>query len=200
MTQKDAATMNFSRIPAWTAALFVLMVTSSAWAHISGVHDGALLSAIAHPLAGLDHVLAALALGLWVGQLKTLDWWVLPSVFLGCLVAGMTVGQLAGYGPVVEFGIIGSLIVFGTMVLREQSTSRFIALTLTTLFALLHGLAHAPIVASLEIGTGIALGTALVIGAGIAIGRLKQQTLMSRAVKAAGGIIVMAGIAFLVVF
>lgn len=53
----------------WISAIFLLFTSVGAQAHIlpNDVHGFG--SGFAHPLHGLDHILAMVAVGLWAGQL-----------------------------------------------------------------------------------------------------------------------------------
>ena len=59
------------RITAVTSGLaaIVLMWPLAAWAHVESGQAGGLLSGLSHPISGLDHVVAMLAVGLWGAQL-----------------------------------------------------------------------------------------------------------------------------------
>jgi urease accessory protein len=47
-----------------------------------------LIAGISHPLGGLDHLLAMLAVGLWAAQQQGAARWVLPCTFVGTLLMG----------------------------------------------------------------------------------------------------------------
>ena len=58
-----------------------VVLTLAAWplfAHEAGGEAAGLLSGLRHPVSGLDHVVAMLAVGLWGAQLGSPALWLLP--------------------------------------------------------------------------------------------------------------------------
>ena len=72
-----------------TAAL--LLAPALAFAH-PGHGDNGLVAGISHPLGGLDHLLAMLAVGLWAAQQKGAARWALPCTFVTTLLLGGLLG------------------------------------------------------------------------------------------------------------
>jgi len=68
-------------------AMTLLLTPAIAFAH-PGHGDNGLLAGISHPIGGLDHLLAMLAVGLWAAQQKGAARWVLPCTFVGTLLIG----------------------------------------------------------------------------------------------------------------
>jgi urease accessory protein len=133
-----------NRITGTVLATFVLLATASAAeAHsASGPSGGGGLAGLLHPLAGLDHLLAMLAVGAWAAQLGGRATWLLPSAFVACMAGG---GLLAGLGvslPGVEWGILTSVVVLGICVARSSKPTLGAAAVLAGAFALFHGHAH----------------------------------------------------------
>src|SRR3954469_2043896 len=95
------------------AAMAVVVGPSVAQAHVGvgPVHD--LLHGLEHPLTGFDHVLAMLAVGIWAAQLGGRSVWAVPMSFVGLVTVGGVLGMLGVYLPLVEPGIVISLIVLG---------------------------------------------------------------------------------------
>src|SRR6185295_12960290 len=63
-------------------ALALLLTPALAFAH-PGHGDNGLIAGISHPLGGLDHLLAMLAVGLWAAQQQGAARWALPCTFVG---------------------------------------------------------------------------------------------------------------------
>ncbi|HEX8405909.1 MAG TPA: HupE/UreJ family protein, partial [Duganella sp.] len=83
-----------------TLALLALTYAGSALAH-PGHADGA-MAGLMHPLTGIDHILAMLAVGLWGAQLGGRAQWLLPASFVAFLALGGALG-MGGVGlPMVE--------------------------------------------------------------------------------------------------
>ena len=93
-----------------------LLLPLPALAHTGiGPVDG-FTAGFAHPLGGLDHLMAMLGIGLWAGLLGGRATWALPAAFLGAMALGGALG-MAGLGlPMVEAGIAASVIVLGAVV------------------------------------------------------------------------------------
>jgi urease accessory protein len=72
-----------------------------------------------HPISGLDHVVAMVAVGLWGAVLGPPALWVLPVAFPIVMAFGGMLGLLEVPIPGVEIGIAVSGLVMGLMVLCE---------------------------------------------------------------------------------
>lgn len=64
-----------------TAAGALALVPMSAWAHADGHPGGGFVAGFLHPISGLDHVVAMVAVGLWGAVLGPPALWVLPVAF-----------------------------------------------------------------------------------------------------------------------
>ena len=123
-------------------AAAVLLSPVAAMAHVEGSPAGGFLTGIWHPVSGLDHVLAMVAVGLWGAQLGAPSVWVLPVAFPMVMAFGGTLG-LTGLGlPGVELGIAASAIALGAVVLTEARPRLWLAVLLVGFFAIFHGHAH----------------------------------------------------------
>jgi len=95
-------------------ATLLLLSPTLALAHPGHDHAG-VLSGIAHPVFGLDHLLAMVAVGLWAAQQSGKARWALPLAF----VSSMLVGGLLGFAgiamPLMETGIAGSVLALGLL-------------------------------------------------------------------------------------
>ncbi|MCW2306263.1 HupE/UreJ family protein [Rhodobium gokarnense] len=194
--------MNRSLLP---LSLLLTAVASPALAH-TGVGGGSgFATGFGHPLGGLDHILAMVAVGFLAAQMGGRMLWALPLAFLGMMVVGGAAG-MAGIGvPFVELGIVGSIIVFGAVIAFGRSLPLGAAVVLVGAFAIFHGHAHGtemPADASgLAYGAGFLLATAILHAIGIGIGVAAQMTSAAfgkTAVRAGGGAIALAGVALLV--
>ena len=77
------------------------------------------VSGFEHPISGLDHVLAMVAVGLWGAQLGAPAVWLLPVTFPMVMAFGGMLGLMEVKLPGVEVCIALSAIALGLMVLRE---------------------------------------------------------------------------------
>ncbi|MGQ0566912.1 MAG: HupE/UreJ family protein [Gemmobacter sp.] len=181
-----AATLTLSALPAL--------------AH-TGEGIGGLASGFLHPVSGLDHIVAMVAVGLWGAILGAPALWLLPLAFPVAMALAGALGVMAVPLPFVEQGIALSGIVLGGMVLFAQRPPLALALAVVAVFAVFHGHAHGaelPEAANpVAYAVGFVVTTGLLHLAGIAIGTLAKWPAGLVAVRATGGVIALAGAAFL---
>jgi urease accessory protein len=124
-------------------AIALLLATAStpASAH-TGSMSGGFVGGFAHPLFGLDHVVAMVAVGLWGAFLGAPAIWLLPIVFPLVMAMGGVIGILGVPLPGVEIGIAISAIVLGLMVALAAKPPLPIAAAIVGMFAIFHGHAH----------------------------------------------------------
>jgi urease accessory protein len=127
-------------LPALGAAAS-LCVPSFAYAH-PGHEPSGLLSGIAHPFLGIDHLLAMLAVGFWAAQQQGSARYLVPLTFLVSLLIGGGLGLAGLHLPYLETGIAGSVLALGLLVVVAARVRLSAALGVTVLFAFFHGLAH----------------------------------------------------------
>lgn len=154
-------------------ALIVAAGAAPAFAHLSPDEHGSLIAGLTHPLFGLDHILAMVAVGLWATMLGGRAVWIVPAAFVGTMIVGFCLA-MAGVGlPFVEPVILASVVVLGLVIAASVELPATAGAVLVGAFALFHGHAHGA-----ELGTatamsylaGFAVATTLLHGAGIAIG------------------------------
>ncbi|HSC84257.1 MAG TPA: HupE/UreJ family protein [Pseudomonas sp.] len=122
-------------------SLALFLTPAVAFAH-PGHGDSGLLAGLSHPLLGLDHLLAMLAVGLWAAQQRGAARWAVPGTFVACLLLGGLLGFAGVQNPFMETGIAASLLALGLLVAVAARLPLAPALGMTALFALSHGLAH----------------------------------------------------------
>ncbi len=177
-----------------------LLGAAPAFAHTGGNLSG-LASGISHPISGLDHVVAMVAVGLWGGILRAPAIWLLPVVFPLVMALGGAAGIVGVPLPGVEIGIALSGVVLGLVVLFAARPPLWMAAVIVGVFAVFHGYAHgAELPASadpLAYATGFVIATGLLHLTGIAFGQLWHWPAGKVAVRTAGAAIAVAGGAFL---
>ena len=112
------------------------MLASAVDAHEAGA-SGGLVSGLTHPLVGLDHVVAMVAVGLWGGQLKQPAIWLLPVTFPIVMAVGGVLGARGVPLPFVEVGIAASAVVLGVMVAAAIKPPLWVAAVVVILMGLL---------------------------------------------------------------
>jgi urease accessory protein len=168
-------------------------------AHPGHGGDGSSLAAgFVHPLLGLDHVLAMVAVGLWAALLGGRAVWMVPATFVACMAGGFALPMAGISLPAVEPGIAASIVVLGLLIAAAVRLPLAPSMALVGLFAVFHGQAHASELtgAAFTFGLGMIAATALLHGAGIGLGR----TLTGRHLTVArglGGVMAGVGLALL---
>jgi urease accessory protein len=182
------------------AALLLVVASSPAFAH-TGSMTGGFVGGFAHPLFGPDHVVAMVAVGLWGAFFGAPAIWLLPIVFPMVMAGGGVIGILGVPLPGVEIGIAISAIVLGSMVMLAAKPPVLVAAVLVGAFAIFHGYAHGaelpPGADAVAYSVGFVVATGVLHLTGIAFGLVARWPAGRIAVRAAGGAIALAGIAFL---
>lgn len=188
-------------IRAGLALLLLLTAAAPAFAHIQPGQAQGLLAGLRHPIAGLDHVLAMIAVGLWGAQLGAPAIWVLPVTFPMIMAFG---GFLALVGiplPGVEIGIALSAVLLGLMVALAASPPLGLAAALVGLFAVFHGHAHGtelpPGQSGLIYSIGFVTATGCLHGVGIVLGIGQKWAAGRLTIRVAGAAVTLAGVVFL---
>ncbi len=185
----------------WPCLLTMVLIASPAMAHVGG-DLGGFQSGLMHPISGLDHVVAMIAVGLWGGILGAPAIWLLPIVFpLAMAVAG-ALGVAGIPLPGVEAGIALSGIMLGLLVVFSVRTPLWMAALVVGFFALFHGHAHGTELPEAGNPTvyavGFVLSTGLLHLLGIAVGQLGKWQIGQFVVRLCGAAIALAGGLFLV--
>src|SRR5258705_2942727 len=95
----------------------MVLVSEPARAHIvDGSATGGFLGGFAHPLFGLDHVVAMVAVGLWGAFLGPPAIWLLPITFPMVMAMGGAIAFVGVPVPAVSIGIASSPLVLGGMI------------------------------------------------------------------------------------
>ncbi|AZC16026.1 MULTISPECIES: HupE/UreJ family protein [Pseudomonas] len=190
--------MTFQRI---LGALALLLAPTLALAH-PGHGDNGLVAGIGHPLGGLDHLLAMVAVGLWAAQQQGVARWALPCTFVGTMLLGGLLGFTGLQLPALESGIAASVLALGLAVALAVRPPLALAMAATALFALFHGVAHGLELPEMSspwaYAAGFVAATAALHAAGYALVRALPRTAaplvrMAGAASAAAGVWLLAG-------
>jgi urease accessory protein len=159
------------------------------------------LHGLRHPISGLDHVLAMVAVGLWGAQLGSPAVWVLPIAFPMVMAFGGALALVGVHLPGVEIGIALSALVLGALVLTESKPPIALAALVVGFFALFHGHAHGTELPSDASGVtysiGFVISTGLLHASGIALGLVHRWQRGRLAIRAAGALVAAGGVFFL---
>ena len=178
-----------------------VLAAQPAFAHVAGGETSGFLAGVRHPISGLDHVLAMVAVGLWGAQLGAPAIWILPVAFPLVMAMG---GMLALVGvplPGIEFGIAASAILLGVAVMLELRVPVVVASTLVSVFAIFHGHAHGtelpPGQSALLYSMGFVVGTGTLHALGIGIGTIHRFTWGRTLLRASGAAVAVGGVFFM---
>ena len=186
----------------WPPLMFAIAFwAQSAEGHTSKGEAIGFLSGLRHPISGLDHVLAMIAVGLWGAQLGAPAIWMLPVAFPMVMALGGMMGLLGIPLPGVEYGIAASMILLGAAVLLELRPPLALAAALVSFFAIFHGHAHGtelpPGQSGLLYSMGFVMATGCLHGVGISIGLVHRWTWGQMFLRFAGAFIAGTGVFFL---
>lgn len=188
----------------WLPLLLCLLVPSVARAHQETGTIGGFVSGFLHPLTGLDHIAAMVAVGLWGAYLGAPAMWLLPVIFPMVMALGGALGILGVPLPGTEAGIALSGVLLGLAVAFAARPPLWAAGVLVGVFAVFHGHAHGtelPHAANaLTYAAGFVIATGLLHLSGIALGLLTRYPWGGVVVRAGGGIIAGIGFGFLLGF
>jgi urease accessory protein len=148
-------------------------LVSPALAH-TGVGSTTSFSAgVAHPLGGLDHITAMVAVGLWAALKGNRALWVWPMAFVTTMLAGFAAATLGLQMPLVEPAIWSSIIILGLFVALAVKAPVWLGAAIVGFFAFFHGHAHGTEAAAdslVPYAAGFAFATAGLHAAGIGLG------------------------------
>ena len=183
----------------------LVLVPTTAFAHPGLPHTHDFIHGFAHPLGGLDHVLAMIAVGLLAVQLGGRALWFVPAAFVATMAAAGMLGVSGVAIPHVETGIALSVVVLGAVVALRIGMPVGIAMAMVAVFAVFHGYAHGVEMpagegaSGLLYGAGFIAATMLLHGVGIAVGVVIARAPQGlRLAQVAGGAMTLAGAALLI--
>lgn len=177
-----------SRVFAVLAA--ILLLPSLAHAHVGVGETGGFLHGMGHPLSGLEHICAMVAVGLWASQMGGRAIWAAPLTFVGVMALAGALGMFGFRVPFVETGIVVSVLTLGVLVAAAVRLPLSSSMIIVGLFAIFHGYAHGaemPETASgLAYAAGFVATTAFLHACGIGLGIAIQKLASPAVVRFAG--------------
>ncbi|MFO1249311.1 MAG: HupE/UreJ family protein [Alphaproteobacteria bacterium] len=184
------------RLAGWTTAMLLAAALPAA-AHpghgVAGFAAGA-----AHPLSGLDHLLAMVAVGLWAGLSGGRRQWLWPAAFVASMILGSIAGMSHSITISAEPVILASVVILGLVTALRLRAPAIVGGLLIGMFGLAHGYAHGMEIPhsmrGLDFAAGFTLATASLHAIGLLAAIRLRQMRLDGAVRFAGGAIVMAGI------
>ena len=186
------------------ALAIVLLTPAFAFAHTGAGDTAGFMHGLEHPIGGIDHVLAMVAVGVFAFVLGGRALFLVPLSFVAMMVLGFVLGIAQVDVPFVELGIALSSVVIGAAAALGRPMPVALAAGLAGVFAIFHGHAHGAEMPETAGGLTYALGfvvaTAMLHATGIAaamgasriVGRYGRM-----AAQVAGGIFALGGIGVL---
>lgn len=140
--------------------LAALALSAPALAHPGHVPDSGFMAGVLHPLTGIDHLLALLAVGLWSRQQRQ------GRVLVPTFLLMMALGAAASAGvrvPALELSIAATVVLLGVLAacaprLQRRLPPQVAVLTVGAC-AFVHGLAHGNELTGVASGAGFILAS-----------------------------------------
>lgn len=147
--------------------------TVPAFAHLDPTEHGSFAAGFSHPLFGLDHILAMVAVGLWAATQGGRELWLVPTAFVGTMAVGFAAAIAGMPLPFVEPVILASVIFIGIAIALALPIPTAAVAALVGFFAFFHGHAHGGELGDAgawDFALGFVIATAILHAAGIALG------------------------------
>ncbi|MGD0059823.1 MAG: HupE/UreJ family protein [Verrucomicrobiia bacterium] len=179
------------------SAVLLLLTSAGAHAHIIPGDVRGFGSGFAHPLHGLDHILAMVAVGFWAVQLGGRARWLVPASFVGVMALGGALAMAGLRVPFTEEGILLSVLVLGILVAVAARFPLAVSMAIVGLLAFFHGHSHGTEMPANAVGyaygAGFVLATVGLQACGIGTAWLLQSVRVP-VVRWAGAAIAVAGV------
>lgn len=179
----------------------MLLWGQDAFAHVKNGEAGGFATGFLHPLSGMDHVLAMVAVGLWGAQLGAPAVWLLPVAFPVVMAFGGMLGLMGVPLPGVEYGIALSAIMLGAAVMFKVRPPLILAALLVGFFAIFHGHAHGTELPAGQSGMLYSIGFVMATGClhalGIGIGTVHRWSWGQKSLRLAGACVALGGFFFM---
>lgn len=180
------------------AAAAVVLTPLPAFAHLDPAAHGSLLAGASHPLTGLDHIVVMLLVGIWAATFKGTARFAIPAAFVVMMLAGFGLAMAGVSLPFVEPTIVASLVAVGLLIALAVRVPAAAAAAIVGVFAVFHGHAHGSelgAAGALSYAAGFAVATAVLHGAGLWLGSAAVRHAQPMAIRAAGLLGAVAGLA-----
>lgn len=181
------------------AIAITLLVPRLASAH-TGVGDPTgFWHGMEHPISGLDHILAMVAVGLWAAQMGGKSLWMVPGAFVLTMAASSVMGHFGLPLPGIEQGILASDFILGLLLLFAARFPMMVSTGIVAVLAIFHGYAHGAEMPSTALGLTYGLGfiistaTLHLVGMGIGFGIDRYQPKFQELLFRLGGGVILCG-------
>ena len=169
-----------------------------AWSHTGHGAAGGFVAGLFHPLGGVDHLLAMVAVGLWAAQAGGRALRAVPATFVTVMVAGAMLGMAGLAVPFIEAGILASVLILGLLITAALRLPLSVSVPLVGILALFHGHAHGAAMplagGALPYIAGFVVATAVLHLSGVGAGLALREGMARMLVRGAGSAIVIGGL------
>ncbi len=181
---------------------FLLPLLALALPTLAQAHTGAgpihgFLDGVNHPIHGLDHLLAMIAVGLWAAQMGGRAVWTVPTSFVALMALGGALGMAGFHLPMVETGILTSVLLLGLLITFAVRLPLWASASVVGFFALFHGFAHGAempeTATTLLYASGFILATAGLHAIGLGLGVAMKKAPFAPTLRIAGGLVLIGG-------
>jgi urease accessory protein len=180
-------------------SLLVLALGFSAALAHPGHGADSFVTGIAHPLGGLDHIAVMIAVGLWASLKGGRALWIWPAAFVGVMLVGGALGMAHVPVPLVEAGILASVVALGLLVALAVDLPVWLGAAVIGVFAVFHGHVHgsevAETISGVEYMAGFAFATATLHLVGIGFAQMMTCARLRPAIRVAGTLCLAFGLA-----
>ena len=155
-----------------------IAATLPAFAHLDPAEHGSFAAGFSHPLFGLDHILAMVAVGLWAAMQGGRALWLVPAAFVGTMALGFAAAIAGMPLPFVEPVILASVIFIGIAIALALPIPTSAVAAMVGFFAFFHGHAHGGELGGAgawEFAIGFVIATAALHATGIGAGLMLAQ-------------------------
>ena len=188
---------SFSRLT-FCALAVLLAANLPAAAHPGHGPMSGFAAGVQHPLSGMDHLLAMIAVGLWAGLCGGRREWLWPATFVSSMVAGGIIGMRAVITMPVEPAILASVMALGLATALSLRAPAVLGGMVIAVFGMAHGYAHGtemPHTANgLDFAAGFILATATLHITGVMAAAGLRQLRLDPVTRFAGLGIAIAGV------
>lgn len=189
--------MNIRSSQKFILFLLFTIIPFVAEAHVINNEFSGFSEGLAHPLSGIDHILAMLSIGLLASQSGKNAGWILLS-FITFMLVGLLVGLEQISIPFVEIAIAFSLVMSGLLLTKILKAYNFLLCIFISFFAIFHGHAHGSELIDinqwLKYSFGLMISTILLCLVGFFTGlTLNKTNIKSKILQFSGIIVSLAG-------
>lgn len=159
------------------ATAIALLIPTLALAHTGAPGGAGFAGGFLHPLTGIDHLLAIVAVGVIAARRGGRDLWRLPLLFAGLLASGALAGPMVPIWPPLEIAVGVSAGALWLWALAFAKGPLPVTATVLAAFAVVHGIPHGWELSSgatdlAAVAGAFGASLALAVLAGVALSRL----------------------------